>query len=714
MMLERLVSQFFAGTPPERVKNYVIKLASSRVGVPRINENDIKSDSIAGLSPDQASKYQKLFFRLIKLKAITKRAQILYILNKVKNFSTDSVSFPVVPGIPPKPQNQKSSVALNTKQKLLILLEKDIISDLFKILGQNPGFYYKKSEENEDYVLENAVVMAPFGQMVDEILELSKFELKLKKFIESQHLSETESLLSRCLKIELDLYSDFIMKLIESKPNNLRKIHYWCKEPLEKMTLLAVIVESIEGLKGGQILSVIYKLSAQGNTQIKSLMETFLFYTSENIVKMIHNWCNSGEIEDKYSEFFISEDLQVDVNSLWYKKYQLRPDMVPCFFTEQLVNSILKIGKNINFIKLACGEPWFFSNTSKLPQINDIESFHSWSNSLETITGQHLLSLISIKYNLDQHFSCLKKYILLTQGDFSQSLLSKTFELLSKNANSIFRHETNTILEFAIRDSNAKFENLDCLSRLDTKLLEPSPLDTGWDVFILDYIFSPPLTTIFSQSSMEIYLRAFKFLWQIKRAHYLCNLYSHPRDSIIYQSYYELKQVFHNFQLLKHELTHFVNNLMSYMLVEVVEGSWKVFNKKMGDAKGLDELIKLHEMFLVDIEEKSFLGDEEMYRRVLSIVDICGRFFSMQEELSKAAEEERVRREVELTHGSLEELRVFDEMICDVGLLKEQFLDEFSEFRKRLGEQSSIFQRFLAFRLDFNEFYELKQLEFKD
>jgi hypothetical protein len=125
----------------------------------------------------------------------------------------------------------------------------------------------------------------------------------------------------------------------------------------------------------------------------------------------------------------------------------------------------------------------------------------------------------------------------------------------------------------------------------------------------------------------------------------------------------------------------------------------------MEQAEGLDELIEIHEIFLNDVSTKAFLDDEEMYKRVLGLVEIVVRFCDMFNDLIKAAGEERFRREVEIRCGNLEEIRIFDEMNCDVDLLKEQFLDEFREFRKKLT--GSVFQRFLAFRLDFNEFYEI-------
>ena len=95
----------------------------------------------------------------------------------------------------------------------------------------------------------------------------------------------------------------------------------------------------------------------------------------------------------------------------------------------------------------------------------------------------------------------------------------------------------------------------------------------------------------------------------------------------------------------------------------------------------------------------------------MGLIDICVRFYELQKELFDAAAQERNRREVYITVGTIEELMVFDEFLCDVNLIKEQFYDEFASFRSKLVEPNLMHLKFLDFRLDFNEYYEIKLLE---
>lgn len=58
---------------------------------------------------------------------------------------------------------------------------------------------------------------------------------------------------------------------------------------------------------------------------------------------------------------------------------------------------------------------------------------------------------------------------------------------LCKPAASLYLHNLTSTLETAVRATNAQYDPPDVLARLDVKLFELSPEDTGWDVFTLTY-----------------------------------------------------------------------------------------------------------------------------------------------------------------------------------------------------------------------------------
>lgn len=67
---------------------------------------------------------------------------------------------------------------------------------------------------------------------------------------------------------------------------------------------------------------------------------------------------------------------------------------------------------------------------------------------------------------------------------------------LSKPATSIYLHNLTGTLETAVRATNAQFEPMDILNRLDVRLLDLSPGDQGWDVFSLHYHVDGPISTV--------------------------------------------------------------------------------------------------------------------------------------------------------------------------------------------------------------------------
>ena len=56
-------------------------------------------------------------------------------------------------------------------------------------------------------------------------------------------------------------------------------------------------------------------------------------------------------------------------------------------------------------------------------QYGDIQALESTVESVYSITGKTLLSVLYEKYKLIEHFGGLKRFILLGQGDFVQYLM---------------------------------------------------------------------------------------------------------------------------------------------------------------------------------------------------------------------------------------------------------------------------------------------------
>lgn len=235
-------------------------------------------------------------------------------------------------------------------------------------------------------------------------------------------------------------------------------------------------------------------------------------------------------------------------------------------------------GKSINFLRRLCNEEeWATSTPLETPRLSDHVALKKWVESASYATNARLVKVLLDKYQFKKHANSIRKYLLLGQGDFHHVLMELLSEELNENATKIYKHNLVSILESAIRASNAQYDENDCLGRLDVKLLEASSGDFGWDVFTLDYRVDSPISTIFDARVMEDYLRLFKFLWRIKRVDFKLKMYEQSKTALQLLSLPDIRVHLHKCHLLRHEILHFVTNLINYLMVEVVDAAWNEF-----------------------------------------------------------------------------------------------------------------------------------------
>lgn len=77
---------------------------------------------------------------------------------------------------------------------------------------------------------------------------------------------------------------------------------------------------------------------------------------------------------------------------------------------------------------------------------------------------------------------------------------------LKKSATVVYHHNLVAIMETAIRQTNAQFEDADIIDRVCVKLLEPSGGEDGWDIFNMSYNVSAPLDSVINYFYQKYYL----------------------------------------------------------------------------------------------------------------------------------------------------------------------------------------------------------------
>ncbi|KPP78777.1 hypothetical protein Z043_101693, partial [Scleropages formosus] len=258
---------------------------------------------------------------------------------------------------------------------------------------------------------------------------------------------------------------------------------------------------------------------------------------------------------------------------------------------------------------------------------------------------------------------------------------------LARPATTLYQHNLTGILETAVRATNAQFDSPEILKRLDVRLLEVSPGDTGWDVFSLDYHVDGPIATVFTRECMSCYLRVFNFLWRAKRMEYiLTDIWKGQMcNAKLLKAMPELSGVLHQCHILASEMVHFIHQMQYYITFEVLECSWDELWNKVQQAQDLDHIIAAHEVFLDTIISRCLLDNNNRGEWGVT-----------------AAEESEEKKRIQEFQETIPKMR------SQLRILTHFYQGIVQQFLVLLMSSSDESLQFLSFRLDFNEHYKAR------
>ncbi|GJW01062.1 gamma-tubulin complex component 3 [Tanacetum coccineum] len=531
---------------------------------------------------------------------------------------------------------------------------------------------------------------------------------------------------------------------------SLRRLMVWFAEPMVKMRLMAVLVDNCKSLKGGAMAGAIHMHAQHGDPLLHDFMKRLLRRVCSPLFEMVRSWVLEGELEDIFSEFFVLGQ-SVKAESLWREGYRLHSAMLPSFISPSLARRILRTGKSINFLRVCCEDrSWADAATEAAAATGtttrrgglgygETDALESLVTEAARRIDKHLMDVVYNRYRFKEHCLAIKRYLLLGQGDFVQYLMDIVGPELSEPANTISSFKLAGLLESAIRSSNAQYDDPDILDRLRVKMMPHNTGDRGWDVFSLDYDARIPLNTVFTESIMAKYLKIFNFLWKLRRVeHALISAWKTMKPNLITSRFYSklpkavkfrLILTSRRCQVLWNEMNHFLTNLQSYIMFEVLEVSWANFSDEMEASKDLDDLLAAHDKYLHSIVEKSLLGErsQALYRTLFMLFDLILRFRSHADRLyegiyefqartmegetgqSRSSKNKSLDSDSWLSESRKAITQRADEFLRntgqDIDAVSKEYSSLFKGFISQLPVQQHIDLKFLMFRLDFTEFY---------
>ncbi|KAK0206607.1 gamma-tubulin complex, component 3 [Desarmillaria ectypa] len=549
----------------------------------------------------------------------------------------------------------------------------------------------------------------------------------------------------------------------------LKRLDVWINDWRLRMRMMSVCVEGARDAHGGALVNLIHSYTDNGDPFVRKFTDQLLEEVSKPFFATLHKWLFSGELYDPFNEFFVAMDPSLkhvqythpsslsggfgqptgdgglgsrlmdneDASDkrenglqLWQSKYQFQEDMLPMFVGEAFGRKILSTGKSLNFIRYSCHDSDWVATREKMSdsggtlKYSDINGLERSIDAAYQVASHRLFEVFIDKFKLLDHLKALQNYLLLGHGDFADQLMEALSPSLARQANTLFRHNLTATLETAIRSSNAQNDPAHVLRRLDSRMLEYTHGEIGWDVFTLEYKVDAPIDTVIDPESMIKYLKLFNHLWQMKRIEGALSQgwMRVAGDTRSFLRVPDLEFQWHQIRIVNAEMIHFIRQMQAYCHLEVIECSWKVLieflNKKEGD---LDAMISAHRTYLDRMVKKVLLlspkaGREEnllvQVRELFSIIlqfrEASDNFYNYC--LSESVQRDRERddeRGVYTGRGT-----TADALPIQLNPVKEygaQFSEKAQALVHQLQAHPDLDCRFLAVRLSFSEYYRTKK-----
>jgi gamma-tubulin complex component 3 len=552
----------------------------------------------------------------------------------------------------------------------------------------------------------------PVMGLLNQILEPALLYKRLKK-IEKQAVGGLiRQALFSSINHELQSYLSLVAVLENEvkRPENLtlRRCLALLHDATLGLRLLYTIYEESNELSGGQIISLLHSYTYDGDKFVSRFANRFEEKLCEPFYQILNHWITSGTLMGSADDFFVGIG---DAKSAWKGRFIFDSSKVPSFMSPKIAELVFETGKTLYFIRAACQDhEWIDLRRASTQPITDYENLETGISAAYAEVVERLNVILQQQFKLTVHLKGLKDYLLLGKGDFVQLLIEEAAKTLDQPAGSLLRHRLTSMLETAIRGSNAQYDSPEVLDSIDARMLELGHGEIGWDVFTLDYRVQKPLDiVVLNQGSMTEYLRVFNFLWRLKRVNF--SLYlgwkrtvlghrSQLGREIIGQNLGAEWGVVHR---VCQEMMHFISELQYYINYDVIEMSWSMLQNELlqgGQLNGkltVDGIISAHKDYLRQITLKGLLGGEPLMGDLHDILKLMLSFRSSldamyQLTISKAADNTEDKKRFDLVYARIQEIKL-------------KFESKVSILVKQLSQQDDSEMRFLGVRLDFNEFY---------
>ncbi|KAK9875243.1 hypothetical protein WA026_007637 [Henosepilachna vigintioctopunctata] len=410
-------------------------------------------------------------------------------------------------------------------------------------------------------------------------------------------------------------------------------------------SMIDVII--IDNLCGCLLIGRLQKYLHSGNQMTSKAANIIIKTINTTFFHQLSNWIIYGELVDNYNEFFICGEDCPDPNFEYPKQLEeqstslisakqirvLRPPMVkkffinwkmvPIFINEDIVESILFMGRIIwilsndpkqktdNYNQMDTRRDFWEGKeveySAKIENLqNEIFSDFEFAQIIEECRlrlSKFMLSLMLQEGNVKEHLQLIREYYALGRGELFQQFMTavevhyqdSTFDRDMVNLNFLFMESAKKL--YGDKDTSyQRFELVTTEGDILTSNL--------WSRLELNFDIKWPLHIVFHPKAMELYKKLFSYLLRFKKTQTNLNR--------LWQIQVSQKQhVDRRLWTLRHNLMFMINNLHYYLQVDVIEAHFSMLEKAVLNANELEDVIRVHHEFITNLLSKTFVLDAD-------------------------------------------------------------------------------------------------------
>lgn len=389
------------------------------------------------------------------------------------------------------------------------------------------------------------------------------------------------------------------------------------------------------------------------------------------------------------------------------------PTLLP-YFQDLPISKLLPFQKNSTLASSVWS--WLESTELRakpLPAVIVQECLLAYIKKQVDYVGKHILLKLMDGWKLMDELGVLRAIYLLGSGDLLQQFLTVLFDKLDKGDSWDDDFELNTVLQESIRNS-ADGMLLSSADSLVVSITKPHASDDertvaslstprkgrsysfgidALDMLKFTYKVSWPLELIANQEAIKKYNQVMGFLLKVKRAKFVLDkarrwMWKDGGTTAIARKHH---------MLVEQKLLHFVDAFHQYVMDRVFHSAWIELCKGMASAGSLDEVIEVHEAYLISIQRQCFVAPDKLWAliasRIKSILGLALDFYSIQQTLCSGGAAPAIKARCEMEVDRIE--KQFDDCIA--------FLLRVLSFKLNVGHFPHLAD--LVTRINYNYYY---------